>query len=603
MAVAVPESYQYLPITDHDGIRLIILQPSPDEAAAIQCEVIHNTLQQARLDIYDHYTALSYVWGDADDTTTISVDGRPLRITASLECALRHLRDAKRCLKVWADGVCINQKDDTEKGKQVQQMGKVYETATHTVIFLGQGEPAAETLLSAALSSKGVGDEVRVRALDYLLQSEWFYRVWIFQELVLSKDPMIQYGTIRLPWDVFCGLTNNVKTLPHLTKEDSKRLKISLWSSALAASPQVLLSFPQRINVVERMHEAKTKTTQSSLERVFEPSAENLQPQTTRDALFRQLLDILVSRRGFGVSDPRDMIFAHLGLIDTAVVEVDYDKTPAQVFEIFVEQYIAATLNLDIFAHIEDIQQEQRRPDLATWAIDWASHSSFAGPRHMNLRNNVKYRTYKIPRHTEDYEANYLLRDRTIEIRAHSFSTVKSLSHVLNTSSYVSHRAGMSVSSTNTLDRSGDCAKSWLREQLNKTHQVIESFLTDHKNMLTRYLLEEIDQSTVSGQSLLDGRRLASIQGWDGTGRYFALVPASTKIGDLICFPLIHQDPLVLRLLQQPFKGKTKRKGTPVNLIGQCLSGRELQEFTGGYCHYTGGVNMSLSSVELLSIH
>jgi hypothetical protein len=81
--------------------------------------MIHTTLGQGRVDIYDNYTALSYVWGDANDLTTISVDGRPLRITTSLECALRHLRDTKRALNIWADGICIYQQDETKKGRQV----------------------------------------------------------------------------------------------------------------------------------------------------------------------------------------------------------------------------------------------------------------------------------------------------------------------------------------------------------------------------------------------------------------------------------------------------------------------------------------------------
>lgn len=113
-------TYEYLPITDSDGIRLINLHPSKDKAATVQCTIIHKTLKKATEEIYDHYTALSYVWGDANDTTSILVNGLPLKVTKSLETALRHLRDETRLLNVWADGVCINQRDYVEKGKQVQ---------------------------------------------------------------------------------------------------------------------------------------------------------------------------------------------------------------------------------------------------------------------------------------------------------------------------------------------------------------------------------------------------------------------------------------------------------------------------------------------------
>ena len=193
MAIPNHEPYRYLPITDHDGIRLIVLYPSADKVATVHCEMLHVTLRQAQDEICGHYTALSYVWGDPDDTTTILVEGYSLRVTKSLERAFRHLRDEKRHLNVWADGVCINQKDKNEKSKQVQQMGRVYETAHHTVIFLGECEPAAEVALSRCLShyEKGsrIGTDLEIlQVLEQLLHSSWFYRVWIFQEFVLSHD-------------------------------------------------------------------------------------------------------------------------------------------------------------------------------------------------------------------------------------------------------------------------------------------------------------------------------------------------------------------------------------------------------------------------------
>jgi hypothetical protein len=110
MAIPNHEPYQYLPITDHDGIRLIVLQPSADKAATVQCEILHVTLRQAQDEICDHYTALSYVWGDPDDTTTILVEGYPLRVTKSLERAFRHLRDEKRYLNMWADAFALIRK-------------------------------------------------------------------------------------------------------------------------------------------------------------------------------------------------------------------------------------------------------------------------------------------------------------------------------------------------------------------------------------------------------------------------------------------------------------------------------------------------------------
>jgi len=67
--------------------------------------LLSTTLTECRDDIADHYIALSYVWGGEDDRRVISVDGKRLDITTSLESALRHIRHSHKVLRVWADGI------------------------------------------------------------------------------------------------------------------------------------------------------------------------------------------------------------------------------------------------------------------------------------------------------------------------------------------------------------------------------------------------------------------------------------------------------------------------------------------------------------------
>lgn len=123
------------------------------------------------------------------------------------------------------------------------------------------------------------------------------------------------------------------------------------------------MSFPYRIDVFEQMNEARFKVTQSSLEKAF---LGKLQSSVLKKVVLRQLLNILVSRRGFGLSDPRDMIYAHLGLLDRQIFQVNYEKTAVQVFEMFVEFYVKETNDFNILAYVEDTELEQRRSDLAT---------------------------------------------------------------------------------------------------------------------------------------------------------------------------------------------------------------------------------------------
>jgi hypothetical protein len=102
------DTYEYSKITQPGIIRLILLQPSQDLEDGLHCFLIDTCLEDCYNDIVEHYVALSYVWGDASQKGSISVDGKTLEITASLEVALRHVRDYSRVLRIWADGICIN---------------------------------------------------------------------------------------------------------------------------------------------------------------------------------------------------------------------------------------------------------------------------------------------------------------------------------------------------------------------------------------------------------------------------------------------------------------------------------------------------------------
>lgn len=109
------EPYCYEKLTDIGAIRLIVLQPAVEPTAPLYCALISTNLCTCEYNLIDNYTALSYVWGNAAERGTIDIGGKVLDITASLELALRHIRDPLRTLHVWADGICINQTDIEEK--------------------------------------------------------------------------------------------------------------------------------------------------------------------------------------------------------------------------------------------------------------------------------------------------------------------------------------------------------------------------------------------------------------------------------------------------------------------------------------------------------
>ena len=168
---------------------------------------------------------------------------------------------------------------------------------------------------------------------------------WMLQELVLSADPWIQVGTHRnlIRWNMFCD---------HLLYPPS--------SDALSGGLQLLSD----------MQNARTKLAPSWLR------GANSMLQKQHD-----LLQALYPRRGFGVKGPRDMIYAHLGIVDANskhaklndFIQVDYSKTISEVYMDAALYLISLRRIFDFLSHVEDVPLGHRRDDLPSWVPDWTS--------------------------------------------------------------------------------------------------------------------------------------------------------------------------------------------------------------------------------------
>lgn len=141
-------TYEALQNDDDSAIRLLYLYPGPGP--------LRMALKNVHLDYSDGaeatrkappYEAISYAWGDSTLTESVYCNDKRLDIPASLYAALRQLRPAEpgdsgsdtsaapRVL--WADAVCINQRDVDEKNHQVGLMDKIYARPTSVLIWVG----------------------------------------------------------------------------------------------------------------------------------------------------------------------------------------------------------------------------------------------------------------------------------------------------------------------------------------------------------------------------------------------------------------------------------------------------------------------------------
>ncbi len=126
------ENIPYNPLSiSRNEIRLLVIEPAANLDDRIQCRIQHVSLDYLGLP----FTALSYYWGDANVGKRIILSGGFVTVTINLYRALFELRRRGLCC-VWADGLCINQKDLDERSQQVLRMATIYRSASAVIACL-----------------------------------------------------------------------------------------------------------------------------------------------------------------------------------------------------------------------------------------------------------------------------------------------------------------------------------------------------------------------------------------------------------------------------------------------------------------------------------
>ncbi|KAF4452663.1 hypothetical protein F53441_4531 [Fusarium austroafricanum] len=100
-------------------IRLLKIPPNPSS----EFELV-----TVSLDDKPKYAALSYLWGDPQNYGAVTIEGNTVRIPDNLASAFLYIlsdeafRSQQHVKYIWADAICINQKDLDERSQQVKLM-------------------------------------------------------------------------------------------------------------------------------------------------------------------------------------------------------------------------------------------------------------------------------------------------------------------------------------------------------------------------------------------------------------------------------------------------------------------------------------------------
>jgi hypothetical protein len=310
------------------------------------------------------FVAVSYAWGDPRDDIQIQVNRKSVRITRTLESALRHIQKLRfresqnfdghnhvdRKLAIWADALCIDQSTTLEKNHQVAMMMSIYEKATQVVVWLGDSDELSEEAVNFIKDSKNITrkpplfgdtslaafshllDSSKWNCVMSLLQRSWFQRLWVVQEISAPKDVQsirILCGDSTISWLEF---TSVFLWLQRILKDKFQLLGPRL---GLVFAPSHRLAIPRAI----QMAKIRRKYQKSG---VVDKSAK------------LDLLYLINSTKYLHASNPRDRIYALLGLVEKdhhlAALNPDYSKSTSQLNTQLFKYIVESSRRLSILA-------------------------------------------------------------------------------------------------------------------------------------------------------------------------------------------------------------------------------------------------------------
>ncbi|KAK4122210.1 hypothetical protein N657DRAFT_494594 [Parathielavia appendiculata] len=345
-----------------DQMRVLHLLPRGN-SATVRCELEHVSLDKRLI-----YEAMSYTWGPQHPEEvwfckTVYINNHPLRVTQRVYDLLLNRSPAFSPRTIWIDAICINQKDDLEKGRQVALMHQIFSRASRVTVSLGEAPNAHLAIdllfeLSHLFKNYDMTDaelwerytperrSARWLALGDMMEHPYFTRIWIVQEVAANENVHVVYGGQLINWDTL------MRVLPPLLM--ANRLSMLVEDTAVVGTKRIALINGFHIITMDKVREA----------------TQNDDPPN--------LADMLVPCWTLQGSDRRDKIFALWALAsdgDNDLVRPDYTKTDAQVFTdaaVYMGlrgtgQDMLRVLGCAGIGWLRDV------PDIPSWAPDWST--------------------------------------------------------------------------------------------------------------------------------------------------------------------------------------------------------------------------------------
>jgi hypothetical protein len=394
------DCFQYETLNPADRrIRLLRVHPhraSEDDNATIKCDLIDDV----SLDEYTgKFTTLSYCAGDPRKTETVLVNGVYFNAFANLGHALRQARHfwktnhADHQLLLWADQVCIDQSNTSERSHQVGFMGEIYAAAQQVLICLSTKEDhgggmawlmqyGRDALIhygpivsqhEEIFQHNGPSPCEEVLQLGFesftrsILRSPWWSRVWVRQELMrspiaffLASYEALDFLSLALAMEICWRQILHVDGL----KDCQLHVYHDEQAVVLPQSCQACIAYGTWSG-----HITCVQTANQLLRKKFSSNSSL--------STFPDLLENLMNVGTLQASDPRDLIYACLGYSSHSY-EVEPEYTPG-----YSLCDVACQLTCNVIVHSDNLNVLRltaisnqywtgtRDVEYPSWVFDW----------------------------------------------------------------------------------------------------------------------------------------------------------------------------------------------------------------------------------------
>ena len=377
------------------------------------------------------FDALSYVWGDGTRSREILIDGKPLPITANLYAALRDLQ-TESCMGdtlVWADAICINQEDFSERSAQIRLMREIYHLASTVRVWLGPRTDETTRCARFIARLAGIAGLESPISEESSVIEETMAKALLIPVGVIARggigfgQTIINLADISLPsyrddkakmiLDPDSNSSLHQETIEklaswrpsarHLRRAQNEEKDLTEMAHFIDKALLQGSEWFERMWVVQEVGAADSVTLQVGEYALYWESflkvihylyyacqvrMENIRKVTGLEKIRKgwsegrrqPLRELLWETRYRRATDPRDKIYSLLGLMGdpmSKLLQPDYTKSVNEVYSNATHHLVAQNSSLD---SICGQQIQGRREDLPSWVPDYTLNRDLAAP-------------------------------------------------------------------------------------------------------------------------------------------------------------------------------------------------------------------------------